>query len=100
VSFPHKPYSNLTRACKLSREITKKEIPVDRDLRKDAREAFDVLDEWSTPTDISKLLKVPVPTLYGWRYKGSGPPAIRIGRHLRYHRPDVLRWLEMQERVG
>jgi len=71
---------------------------VDRDQPTDPRGA---LPEWSTPTDLSNYLQIPIDTLYGWRYKGFGPPAARIGKHLRYHQPDVLRWLEeQQERVG
>jgi hypothetical protein len=27
---------------------------------------------------------VPVATLYGWRHRGEGPAAYRIGRHVRY----------------
>jgi hypothetical protein len=41
---------------------------------------------------VSEYLKVPVATLYGWRVKKYGPPADRIGRHLRYDRQDVIDW--------
>ena len=54
-------------------------------------------DELLTPEEVGPgWLKVPVKTLYQWRYTGTGPPAIRCGKHLRYRRSEVLRWLEEQ----
>ncbi len=41
---------------------------------------------------VSEYLKVPVATLYGWRVKNYGPPADRVGRHLRYDRQEVINW--------
>lgn len=51
-----------------------------------------------TPTDLAEYLGVPLKTLYQWRYRGVGPPAVRVGRYLRYRRADVEVWLEKQER--
>jgi len=51
------------------------------------------MQQLMTPEEVSGLLQVPIGTLYGWRYKGVGPPAVRIGRHLRYDKSDVERWL-------
>ncbi|MGF1618095.1 MAG: helix-turn-helix transcriptional regulator [Acidimicrobiia bacterium] len=34
--------------------------------------------------ELAAYLDVPVKTLYAWRYKREGPPALRVGRHLRY----------------
>ena len=48
------------------------------------------------PADVAEILGVPVKTLYVWRYTGKGPPAIKIGRHLRYHGNEVRRWLNEQ----
>ena len=46
--------------------------------------------------DVSAYLGVPVETLYGWRKKRTGPPAGRVGRHLRYD-PDAVRaWFREQ----
>jgi len=42
---------------------------------------------------VSEFLNVPVGTLYQWRYKGVGPKAFRVGRHLRYDAATVRRWL-------
>jgi hypothetical protein len=47
-----------------------------------------------TPSDVAEFLSVPVATLYQWRCRGIGPPARRVGRHLRYH-PDAVRaWFD------
>lgn len=37
-----------------------------------------------TPQDIAELFRVPLETVYGWRKKRTGPPAFRVGKHLRY----------------
>jgi len=51
---------------------------------------------------VAELLGVPVKTLYRWRYLGEGPRGYRIGRHVRYSRAAVSRWLEKQadERIA
>ncbi len=46
---------------------------------------------WSVD-DVAAYLRVPVETLYRWRKTKSGPPAARIGRHLRYDPADVQAW--------
>ena len=46
--------------------------------------------------EVARLLVIPVTTLYTWRYKGTGPRAFRVGKHLRYRLADVLAWLEQQ----
>jgi excisionase family DNA binding protein len=53
-----------------------------------------------TPDEVAALLRVPLGTLYGWRYKGIGPPGTRVGRHLRYRREGVREWLRQQEESG
>ncbi|MCW2888361.1 MAG: hypothetical protein QOE54_4126 [Streptosporangiaceae bacterium] len=49
------------------------------------------------PEDVSDFLGVPITTLYQWRHRGLGPPAARIGRHLRYLPEDVLAWFRQQQ---
>ena len=44
----------------------------------------------------SLLLGVPVATLYAWRYRGTGPRGLRVGRHLRYRRSDLDAWIHQQ----
>ena len=43
--------------------------------------------------ELAAYLEVPVKTLY----RREGPPAFRVGRHLRYRWRDVQRWI--QERI-
>lgn len=50
---------------------------------------------WS-PEDVSAFLGVPVPTLYRWRYVGTGPTAYTVGRHLRYDPAEVRAWVKGQ----
>jgi excisionase family DNA binding protein len=47
-----------------------------------------------TLEDVSKYLDIPMKTLRKWRLDGSGPRAIKVGRHLRFRRSDVDEWLE------
>ena len=47
-----------------------------------------------TVRDVSEFLRVPVQALYAWRSQGHGPPARRVGKHLRYRPDDVVRWLD------
>jgi excisionase family DNA binding protein len=44
--------------------------------------------------DLAELLQIPPKTIYTWRYKGVGPPAVPIGRYLRFRAEDVAAWLE------
>lgn len=46
----------------------------------------------ATPEEVSAFYQVPVATLYQWRHRGEGPPAVKIGRHLRYDWHDVEAW--------
>lgn len=48
-----------------------------------------------TIEEVSEFLRIPVSSLYRWRSAGSdAPPAIRLGRHLRFRRSDIEAWLE------
>lgn len=49
-----------------------------------------------TADDLAELLGIPVRTLYQWRYMGKGPDALKAGKHLRYERTAVYRWIEEQ----
>lgn len=46
-----------------------------------------------TPEQLSEFLGIPVGTIYQWRYTGTGPVALKVGRHLRYRPEDVETWL-------
>lgn len=47
--------------------------------------------------ELAQFLGVPVRTLYRWRAYGTGPRAIRVGRHTRYRTEDVQLWLSERE---
>ena len=47
-----------------------------------------------TVRELADLLQVPPKTIYTWRYKGVGPPAIPLGRYLRFRADDVAAWLQ------
>jgi len=52
-----------------------------------------------TIDQLSDLTQIPRATLYRWRSRGEGPPAMRLGRHLRYSPAEVDRWLQARARV-
>jgi predicted DNA-binding transcriptional regulator AlpA len=49
-------------------------------------------------SDVAEFLGVPVKTVYMWRYQRTGPPAVRVGRFLKYRPSAVEQWLEDRER--
>ncbi|MFI5484701.1 helix-turn-helix domain-containing protein [Micromonospora echinaurantiaca] len=49
-----------------------------------------------TIRDVSAYLRVPAETLYRWRKVKYGPPAARVGRHLRYEPDSVRAWVREQ----
>jgi DNA-binding transcriptional MerR regulator len=46
------------------------------------------------------FLRVPKETLYAWRKRHYGPPAGRVGRHLRYDPDQVREWFRHQAKVA
>jgi len=50
-------------------------------------------DDYLSTEDLSVRIDIPVQTLHVWRTRGGGPPAARVGRHLRYRWGDVVDWL-------
>ncbi len=47
-----------------------------------------------TIEDLARLLGVPVPTIYAWRYRGEGPRGYKVGRHVRFRLAEVNAWRE------
>jgi excisionase family DNA binding protein len=43
--------------------------------------------------EVAELLAIPVPTVYRWRYEGTGPVGLKVGRHVRYDPAELRRWL-------
>lgn len=64
------------------------------DLRVQGPHVIDLRDEVVSIDEVARRLDVPKTTLYGWRYKGTGPRSHRVGKHLRYRWSDVLTWLD------
>ncbi|MFI1095005.1 helix-turn-helix transcriptional regulator [Streptomyces sp. NPDC020917] len=53
-------------------------------------------DRYLTPEDIASLFGVPIETVYAWRKRRTGPPAFRVGKHLRYDPAAVHTWTAQQ----
>jgi predicted DNA-binding transcriptional regulator AlpA len=49
-------------------------------------------DRLWTVDDLSEFLGIAVHTIRGWRCKNYGPPARKIGKHLRYDPAEVREW--------
>jgi excisionase family DNA binding protein len=47
-----------------------------------------------TPDDAAAYLgALPVRTLERWRYAGTGPAFVRVGKHVRYRLADLDAWI-------
>jgi len=49
-----------------------------------------------TRQEVADYLDVPLSTMVRWAYVGSGPPYIKVGRHVRYRWVDIEAWLDAQ----
>jgi excisionase family DNA binding protein len=58
------------------------------------------VDKLLSPADLAQLLEVPRSRIYEWNYRRSGPPAIRVGKHVRYREADVERWLRERQKAS
>lgn len=47
-----------------------------------------------TVEQLAAYLAVPKATVYSWRSRGQGPPAIKVGTLVRYRLGDVDAWIE------
>ena len=54
-----------------------------------------------TPTELAERLKVPASWVYEKTRARSRDrlPAIKIGRYLRFHWPDIVSWLERHRQI-
>ncbi len=55
---------------------------------------MDSPQEFLSPAELAEWLGVPRSTIYEWRYSGTGPPAVKLGRHVRFRMVNVLAWLD------
>jgi excisionase family DNA binding protein len=53
----------------------------------------ETLGTWLKPEDLAAELDIPLSSVYQWNHKRTGPPATKIGRHIRYRRDAVDKWL-------
>ncbi len=53
--------------------------------------------ELLTISEVAELLRTPTSSLYSWRTRKVGPPAIKVGRKILYRRGEVEWWLETQK---
>lgn len=51
-----------------------------------------------TQAEVARVLGVPERTLEGWRLTRAGPPWLKLGRHVKYDRDEVLSWAPEQRR--
>ena len=50
-----------------------------------------------TAEDVATLLAVPQSSVYDYARRRHNPlPSVEIGRHRRFHRPDLARWIANQ----
>ena len=47
-----------------------------------------------TAEEAADYLRVPIRTLYDWRLKKAGPPALRVGKYLRFRQESIDYWLD------
>ena len=53
-------------------------------------------EEMLAPQEACRFLRVPEGTLRYWRHLGAGTRSFKLGRHVRYWRADLVRWLTEQ----
>lgn len=53
-------------------------------------------EQLKTINDLARQLHVEVPTIYEWRRRRQGPPAIRLGKYLRWRQCDIDAWIAEQ----
>ena len=51
-------------------------------------------DRLLTTAETADILGISKSSLYGLRYVGDAPPAIKVGSRLRWRRADVERWMD------
>ncbi len=53
------------------------------------------LPELMSAADLADFLQLPLHSIYQQRHRGGDlPPAVKIGKHLRYRKADVVAWLD------
>jgi excisionase family DNA binding protein len=60
----------------------------------------DAFDDLLTLREVAQVLRVPEATLRYWIHKETGPTNLKIGRHIRYPRAALQRWMRDSARGG
>ena len=55
-------------------------------------------DSLLTELEAARFLNIQVKTVQAWRYRGGGPKFIKLGRCVRYRRPDLEAFVSKQVR--
>ena len=55
------------------------------------------LDRLISNEELAKLCGVSLATVRKWRHERTGPPGIRLGKHVRYRASAVEQWIEEHE---
>lgn len=50
-----------------------------------------------TSAQVCEILQIPEATLHRWRYVGTAPPAVKVGRHLRFDPGDLRDWIDQKK---
>lgn len=53
--------------------------------------------QWLGNEDLAERYGVPLGTIRKWRHEGTGPRAVKFGRHVRYSVAELERWEREQE---
>lgn len=51
-------------------------------------------------SELAELIGCSIRTLQGWRWRGGGPPFVRVGRAIRYDPQAVGAWIDAQRRTS
>jgi predicted DNA-binding transcriptional regulator AlpA len=54
------------------------------------------MPEFINTVELAAMLRHSPETIRYWRWKGTGPKAIKVGRLVLYDRADVLAWIESE----
>jgi excisionase family DNA binding protein len=58
------------------------------------------MERMLTIEEVARVLQVPVGTVRSWRYRGTGPAFVKVGRHVRVAEGDLRAWLEELRKGG
>ena len=54
-------------------------------------------DRMLAPEEVSQILSMDVRTLRSWRQAGTGPPAVRMGKYVRYPASELQAWMDSRK---